>query len=67
MAHDQYLVTAQQWSYCCKYQIETALAIMAKNATAYFAITKFYNRSCTKVGRSLLKLNILGHKGGSRV
>jgi len=30
MAHDEYPVTAQQQSYCCKYQIETDLAIMAK-------------------------------------
>jgi len=30
MAHDEYLVTTQQQSYYCKYQIEIALAIMAK-------------------------------------
>jgi len=30
MAHDENLVTVQQWSYYCKYQIETTLAIMAK-------------------------------------
>jgi len=30
MAHDENLVTAQQQSYCYKYQIETTLAIMAK-------------------------------------